>query len=96
MKGRASFPEFFANIEQARAYITSIVAWYNGEHMHSRLDYLTPDQMDKGQGPEIQRRRNEVIHRARAERPSRFGSKRLTLRVPSAVRLTFHETVSYS
>lgn len=96
LKGRASFPEFFEDIEQARQYIASIVAWYNGEHMHSRLDYLTPQQMDLGEGPGIQQRRNEVINKARAERPSRFGSRRLTLRVPSAVRLTFHDTVSYA
>ncbi len=96
MKGRASFPEFFTDIEQARRYIDSIVAWYNGEHMHSRLDYLTPQQMDLGEGPEIQQRRNKVIQQAWTEHPSRFGTKKLTLRVPSAVRLTFHETVSYN
>ena len=96
LKGRASFPEFFEDIEQARQYIASIVAWYNGEHMHSRLDYLTPQQMDRGEGPRIQQRRNEVINKARAVRPGRFGSRKLTLRVPTAVRLTFHDTVSYA
>ena len=64
--------------------------------MHSRLDYLTPDQMYKGQGQKIQHRRNEVIEKARAERPQRFGSRQLRLRVPASVRLTFHEAVSYS
>lgn len=96
LKGRASFPEFFADIEQARRYIASVVSWYNGEHMHSRLDYLTPQQMDLGEGPRIQKRRNEVIQRAWDERPNRFGAKRLRLRVPNAVKLTFHETVSYA
>lgn len=96
LKSRASFPEFFKDIEQARQYTAAIVAWYNGEHMHSRLDYLTPQQMDHGEGTEIQKRRNEVIERARAQRPSRFGARKLMLRVPTAVRLTFHETVSYS
>jgi len=96
LKGRASFPEYFRDIQQARAYVESLVEWYNGQHMHSRLDYLTPDQMYKGQGQKIQHRRNEVIEKARAERPQRFGSRRLRLRVPASVRLTFHEAISYS
>lgn len=95
LKGRASFPDYFKDIQQARAYVESLVEWYNGQHMHSRLDYLTPEQMDKGQGEEIQQRRNEVIEKARAERPQRFGSRQLRLRVPKTVRLTFHEAVSY-
>ena len=49
-----------------------------------------------GQGEQIQHRRNEVIEKARAERPQRFGSRRLRLRVPASVRLTFHEAISYS
>lgn len=65
LKSRASFPEFFKDIEQARQYTAAIVAWYNSEHMHSRLDYLTLQQMDLGEGTEIQKRRNEVIERAR-------------------------------
>jgi hypothetical protein len=52
--------------------------------------------MYKGQGEQIQHRRNEVIEKARAERPQRFGSRRLRLRVPASVRLTFHEAISYS
>lgn len=95
LKGRASFPEYFKDIQQARAYVESLVKWYNEQHMHSRLDYLTPEQMHQGQGEGIQRRRNEVIDRARALRPQRFGSRKLRLRVPTAVRLTFHEAVSY-
>ncbi len=95
LKGRASFPEYFRDIQQARAYVESLVGWYNGQHMHSRLDYLTPEQMHQGQGGPIQLRRNEIIDRARERNPQRFGSRRLRLRVPTSVRLTFHETVSY-
>lgn len=96
LKGRASFPEYFKDIEQARRYVGSLVRWYNEQHMHSRLDYLTPIEVYEGRGEEIQRRRNEVVEKARAERPQRFGSRKLRLRVPSEVRLKFHEMVSYS
>lgn len=96
LKGRASFPEYFKDIHQARKYVESLVAWYNGQHMHSRLDYLTPDQMDKNVGGPIQEHRNKVIEQARAQRPQRFGSRKLQLRVPTKVRLAFHETVTYN
>jgi transposase InsO family protein len=96
LKGRASFPEYFRDIEEARAYVDALMAWYNGQHMHSKLDYLTPDQMDQGAGPEIQAKRNSVLTRARRLKPNRFGSRSLCLRVPKSVKLTFHEAVSYS
>jgi putative transposase len=96
LKGRASFPEYFRTIEQARTYVDSLMAWYNQHHMHSQLDYLTPEQMDAGDGPEVQAKRNRVLDVARAAKPKRFGSRTLRLRVPKSVRLTFHEVVSYT
>ncbi|QQS03227.1 MAG: IS3 family transposase [Fibrobacterota bacterium] len=96
LKGRASFPEYFRTLDEARAYVDALMAWYNGEHMHSRLDYLTPDQMDQGKGPEIQAKRNAVLTRARGMKPNRFGSRSLCLRVPNSVKLTFHEAISYT
>lgn len=95
LKGRASFPEYFRDIQNARGYVKSLVDWYNSQHMHSRLDYLTPEQMHKGEGEQIQRRRNEVIDKAREQNPKRFGTRRLRLRVPTEVRLNFHETVTF-
>jgi putative transposase len=95
LKGRASFPEYFKDILQARAYVQALVEWYNTKHMHSRLDYLTPTEVEQGKAEEIQARRNEVIEKARALRPQRFGKRKLYFRVPKAVRLAFHETVSY-
>ena len=32
LKGRASFPEYFRDIQQARAYVESLVEWYNGRN----------------------------------------------------------------
>lgn len=96
LKGRASFPEYFKTIEQARTYVDSLMAWYNQGHMHSQLEYLTPDQMDAGDGPKVQAKRNQVLDKAKGDRPGRFGSRTLRLRVPKSVRLTFHEVVSYS
>jgi putative transposase len=95
LKGRASFPEYFKDIVQAHAYVQALVEWYNTKHMHSRLDYLTPMEVEQGKADEIQARRNEVIEKARALRPQRFGKRKLYFRVPKAVRLAFHETVSY-
>lgn len=92
----ASFPGYCQTIEQALRYIGPIVAWFKVEHMHFTLDDLTPQQIDLGQGLEIQKCRNEVIQRASIERASRFGTKMLVHRVPAAFRLTFHETVTYT
>jgi len=53
LKGRASFPDYSHTLDETKTYVDALMAWYNGHHMHSRLDYLTPDQMDQGKGPQI-------------------------------------------
>lgn len=33
---------------QARTYFESYIAWYNLEHYHSGMDYVTPEQAHQG------------------------------------------------
>jgi Transposase and inactivated derivatives len=33
----------FATIDQARTWVAGFVRWYNGEHLHSALRYVTPN-----------------------------------------------------
>ena len=38
----------FASLEAARVWVAHFVAWYNDEHRHSALDYLTPSERHEG------------------------------------------------
>lgn len=86
-KTRASYPEFFGNLDEARAFCARFVEWYNTSHRHSRLDWLTPNEVYEGRAAVIQTRRNEVLEQVRALRPTRFGTMRKVFSVPSPVTL---------
>ena len=81
-KSRASYPEYFGNLDEARAFCVRFVEWYNTSHRHSRLDWLTPNEVYEGRAAVIQRRRNDVLEQVRALRPNRFGTKRKVFSVP--------------
>jgi putative transposase len=63
----------FASLEAARAWVAHFVAWYNDEHRHSALDYLTPSERHAGRGEEILAHRRAVYERARRARPTRWS-----------------------
>ena len=62
----------FASLEAARVWVAHFVAWYNNEHRHSALDYLTPSERHEGRGDAILENRRTVYERARRARPARW------------------------
>jgi putative transposase len=52
--------------------MAGFVNWYNTEHRHSAIGYVTPAQRGSGVDLEIYKRRNQVIEAARAEHPERW------------------------
>jgi transposase InsO family protein len=63
----------FANVEQARNWVDQFVSWYNSEHRHSGIRYVTPDQRHFGQEPSLLRARQNVYERARHKHPERWS-----------------------
>ena len=63
----------FASLEAARAWVARFVAWYNEEHRHSALDYLTPSERHEGRGDAIFENRRKVYENARRARPARWS-----------------------
>src|SRR3546814_15322812 len=43
----------FADIDQARAWVQGFVAWYNTEHRHSGIQFVTPAQRHAGAACQI-------------------------------------------
>jgi transposase InsO family protein len=74
LKYRPSYPEKpFATLEEARAWVTSFVRWYNTEHRHSAIRFVTPDERHFGREGEILEHRHAVYERARNRRPNRWS-----------------------
>lgn len=73
-KYRPEFPaKGFADLDAARAWAASFVHWYNHEHRHSGIRYVTPAQRHSGQDRHILAARHALYLRARECNPSRWS-----------------------
>ena len=54
LKFRPGFPaNGFRTIQEARDWVLEFVRWYNTEHRHSALNYVTPQQRHTGEADQI-------------------------------------------
>ncbi len=73
VKSRPSYPKRpFVNLQLARAWVGHFVCWYNTEHRHSGIRYVTPEQRHSGQDGAILARRKRVYECAKRRRPTRW------------------------
>lgn len=63
----------FASLQDARAWVARFVSWYNGVHLHSAIQFVTPDQRHRGEDHERLDRRIEVYEAAKARNPARWS-----------------------
>lgn len=72
-----SFPwlEKFASLLTARVWGEKLVHWYNNEHLHSALKFVTPAQRHSGQDAIIRAKRNVVYETAKRQYPERWSGK---------------------
>jgi transposase InsO family protein len=70
------FPEKpFENVETARAWVAKFVAWYNTEHLHSGIKFVTPQSRHHGKDQAILKKRHAVYEAAKAANPLRWSGK---------------------
>lgn len=86
LKYRPDFPDRFGSIQHAREHLTTFFDWYNAEHRHSGIGYLTPADVHHGRAAAVLEKRQRVLDQARAAHPERFarGMARV-LTLPGAV-----------
>ena len=74
MKYRPEYPSKpFENIEQAQAWVDGFVFWYNTQHMHSSIRYVTPDDRHYGREDRILANRKKVYEKAKSRSPNRWS-----------------------
>ena len=66
------FPERFGSIADGRAFGQAFFPWYNHEHRHSGLGFLTPAVVHGGQAATVRAHRQHVLAAAYAAHPERF------------------------
>lgn len=75
-KRAPAYPGRFLDKENAEEYFGCYFPWYNTEHYHSGIDYVTPEQAHRGERERVvserrrrlegQRRRRKEVNRAKA------------------------------
>lgn len=74
LKYCSKYPEKpFDTIDDARSWGDNFIKWYNEEHYHSGLKFLTPNQRHKGLTNEIMSKRIHVYQLARLKNRSRWS-----------------------
>ncbi len=63
----------FASLEEAQDWVESFVQWYNKEHKHSKINYVTPQERHEERDNLVLMKRKEVLKSAKAEHPSRWS-----------------------
>ena len=73
-KYRPDYPrKAFASLEEARAWTQRFVGWYNHEHKHSGLKFVTPAQRHSGVATAVLAQREAVYAQAKARNPQRWS-----------------------
>lgn len=72
-KYRPEYPtKGFEDRDEAREWVLRFVRWYNTEHQHSGLKFLTPSQRHQGLAERIFENRQQVYEAAKAKHPNRW------------------------
>lgn len=76
LKYRPEYPErSFTSIADAREWTDGFVSWYNNEHHHSAIRFVTPADRHRGKDIEILQKRHEVYLKAKEKHPERWSGK---------------------
>ncbi len=73
LKYRPEYPENpFDSLNESRDWVAGFVEWYNDEHLHSSIKFVTPSQRHSGKDAEILAHRKRIYQEAKMQRPERW------------------------
>lgn len=76
LKYRPQYPcRPFASLAAARAWVDGFAQWYNTEHCHSAIRFVTPQQRHNGDDCALLRGRHVVYETAQRRHPQRWAGK---------------------
>ena len=63
----------FIHLDEARAWVAKFMHWYNEQHRHSGIRFVTPGQQHRSEDGEILKNRVDVYEQARQNNPRRWS-----------------------
>ena len=79
--------EGFKTLEEVRAWCQQFTHWYNTEHCHSRINYVTPEQRHLGIDEAILKQRDQLYQTHRQKHPQRWSKNTRNWEKPKEVTL---------
>ena len=74
-KYRPDYPDRFGSQQDAHAYCVRLFDWYNHEHHHSALGFMTPFDVHYGLAEGLHAQRAVTLDHAYQQHPERFVRK---------------------
>jgi len=91
------FPDRFDSLTEAESFCQQFFRWYNTEHYHSGIAWLTPETVHAGRSNAVFERRFQTLKQAFKQNPARFNNKAPTMKkLPDAVYINPPQTISIS
>jgi len=76
LKFSSSFPRKpFESLEAARKWVRLFVSWYNKEHKHSGINFVSPEDRHSGKDKMILAKRDALYKQAKANHPERWSGE---------------------
>jgi len=72
LKYHCAFPGRFGSPEDARFFLRPFFDWYNNEHKHAGIGWLTPAVVHAGRAEEVLEKRRRTLAEAYERHPERF------------------------
>jgi transposase InsO family protein len=74
MKYRPGYPSRpFPSLAASQTWVDGFIAWYNMEHLHSGIRFITPDDRHFGREKAILANRHSLYEKARLKNPNRWS-----------------------
>lgn len=77
----------FASVDSAWGWVERFVSWYNGEHRHSAIGFVTPAERHQGADVALLQARRVLYEAARAAHPERWSGSIRAWDAPALVAL---------
>lgn len=65
----------FEDLRSANNWVFEFVDWYNNQHLHSGIKFVTPSSRHAGDDKLILEKRAEVYQKAKSEKPNRWSKE---------------------
>jgi transposase InsO family protein len=74
LKYQPTYPDKpFGDLLSARRWVKGFVDWYNHEHLHSAIKFVTPEQRHRGLDKDILIKRTQIYEQAKSKHPDRWS-----------------------